>query len=88
MAGGKKNRRQGAEPRHIRLYHTVTGCDAWLKLSGNATKLLVAMLRFENGLNNGLVIMGARTAAKLIGVSKNTAHKLLVELDGRCGWRP
>ena len=81
MAGGAKPSRRGHEPRHVRLYHTITGCDAWHDLSGNAVKLLIALMRLEHGSNNGELFMSARHAASLIGVAKNTAHKLLTELD-------
>ncbi|WP_022684597.1 helix-turn-helix domain-containing protein [Sphingobium bisphenolivorans] len=88
MAGGAKNTRRGHEPRHIRLYHSMTGCAAWRDLSGNAVKLLVAMMRLEHGNNNGDLFMSARHAAELIDVSKNTAHKLLVELEEHGFIRP
>ena len=82
MADGRtKQSRRAHEPRHIRLYHTVTGCPAWLDLSGNAVKLLVAMMRLENGSNNGELFLSARLGASIIGVGKNTASKLFAELE-------
>lgn len=81
MAGGAKNTRRGHEPRHIRLYHSMMGTKSWQDLSGNAVKLVVAMMCLENGKNNGDIFMSARHAADLIGVTKNTAHRLLTELD-------
>lgn len=88
MAGGAKNTRRGHEPRHVRLYHSMTGCAAWRDLSGNAVKLLVAMMRLEHGSNNGDLFMSARHAAELIGVAKMTGHKLLIELEEHGFIRP
>jgi hypothetical protein len=75
----KAKGRKYNEP-HIRLY-------AWIlptvleRLSGNETKLLLYMMSFENGSNNGAIIMAAREAAKGIGVDKNTALSCLHGLD-------
>lgn len=88
MAGGAKNTRRGHEPRHVRLYHSMTGCAAWRDLSGNAVKLLIAMMRLEHGKNNGDLFMSARHAAEMIGVAKMTAHKLLIELEEHGFIRP
>ncbi|GBH29686.1 helix-turn-helix domain-containing protein [Sphingobium xenophagum] len=81
MAGGKKISRRGHEPRHIRLYHSITGCDAWRDLTGNAIKVLIALLRFDKGGDNGELFMSVRTAAQETGLSENTAWKALVELE-------
>jgi len=81
MAGGAKKTRRGHEPRHIRLYHSVTGCAAWRALSGNAIKVLVALLRFDKGGDNGELFMSVRTAADETGLSENTAWKALRDLE-------
>ncbi|MHA6768094.1 helix-turn-helix domain-containing protein [Sphingobium ummariense] len=81
MAGGKKTTRRGHEPRHIRLYHSITGCDAWRDLTGNAIKVLIALLRFDKGGDNGELFMSVRAAAQETGLSENTAWKALVELE-------
>jgi hypothetical protein len=41
-----------SEPRHIRIYHRITGSRAWQAASGNAIKLLIAVMRLNNGENN------------------------------------
>lgn len=75
-----KDFRRKSEPQHIRLYHSITGTEAWAALSGNAIKVLIALVRFDNGGKNGDIIFSARTAAQTTGLTKNTAHKCLQEL--------
>lgn len=72
--------RRRSEPQHIRLYHSITGTDAWAALSGNAIKVLIALVRMDNGTKNGDLFFSARAAAQATGLSKNTAHKCLREL--------
>lgn len=79
MARSKDRRK--SEQRHIRLPHSVTGSAAWRDLSGNAVKLLVAMMRYENGTNNGNIFYSSRLAADDIGVAPNTAWRALRQLD-------
>lgn len=81
MAGGKKVSRRGMEPRHVRLYHTVTGCAAWHDLSGNAVKLLIALLRLDKGGHNGELFLSIRDAACAIDVHRNTVVRLYQELE-------
>ena len=72
--------RQKKEPRHLRLYHSITGCDAWLALSGPAVKVLIALARFDDGSSNGELYFSERTGAKATGFSRNTVKRCLGEL--------
>jgi hypothetical protein len=81
MSGNVNHKGRRAEPRHIRLYHTISGCDAWRDLSGNAIKLLIAIARLDKGGDNGALFLSVRKAATEIGVNRNTAAKLFVELE-------
>jgi len=81
MARNVDQKGRRAEPRHIRLYHTVTGCEAWRDLSGNAAKVLIALLRYDRGGDNGALFMSARAAGLEAGLSKNTANAALRELE-------
>ena len=72
--------RRKKEPRHLRLYHSITGCDAWLALSGNAVKVLIALARFDDGGSNGGLYFSERTGAKATGLSRNTIKRCLTEL--------
>lgn len=72
--------RRKREPRHIRLYHSITGSDAWRDLSGNAVKLLIALARFDDGKSNGKLYFSERTGAKETGLSRNTVKRCLDEL--------
>lgn len=72
--------RRKKEPRHIRLYHSFTDCEAWLALSGNAVKVLIALARFDDGSSNGRLFFSERTGAKATGLSRNTVKRCLGEL--------
>lgn len=72
--------RRTREPRHIRLYHSITGSEAWLHLSGNSMKVLIALARFNDGKNNGELYFSERTGAKETGLSRNTVKRCLQEL--------
>lgn len=81
MARNVDHKGRRVEPRHVRLYHTVTGCEAWRDLSGNAVKVLIALLRYDRGGDNGALFMSARAAGLEAGLSKNTANTALRELE-------
>ena len=82
MAGGKRaEQRRYRDARHIRLPHSVTGSDAWRDLSGNAIKVLVALLRFDKGGDNGELFLSVRMAAKETGLAENTAWRALRDLE-------
>jgi DNA-binding Lrp family transcriptional regulator len=81
MAKNVNSKGRRSEPRHIRLYHSVTGCEAWRDLSGNSIKVLVALLRFDRGGKNGELFMSVRVAAEETGLSENTAWRALRELE-------
>ena len=75
--------RRKSEPRHIRLYHSITGSDAWLSLSGNATKVLIALVRLDDGSSNGQIFFSDRQASKATGLSRNTCIKAFRELQAK-----
>ncbi|MBV7258673.1 helix-turn-helix domain-containing protein [Erythrobacter sp. WH158] len=72
--------RRKKEPRHTRLFHSVTGSEAWLALSGNAVKVLIALARHDDGSSNGRIYFSERTGAKATGLSRNTVRRCLNEL--------
>lgn len=72
--------RRAAEKRHIRVYHDMTGTLAWEHLSGNAIKVLLHLVRFDNGELNGKLFYSDRTAAEGTGLSRNTCRRALAEL--------
>ena len=72
--------RRKKENRHTRLYHSITGCKAWVALSGNAVKVLITLARFYYGSSNGHLFFSERTGAKATGLSRNTVRRCLNEL--------
>lgn len=72
--------RRKTEPRHIRLYHSITGSEAWLHLSGNAMKVLIALARYDDGSRNGELLFSERQGVIDTGLSRNTVRRALAEL--------
>jgi hypothetical protein len=72
--------RRKSEPRHIRLYHSITGTVAWAHLGGNAVKVLLALVRIDDGSKNGQIFYSDRQAALDTGLSRNTCIKAFREL--------
>jgi len=72
--------RKKTEPRHTRLYHHITGTSAWKSLSGNAIKVLLALVRLNDGSNNGKIFFSDRQASVETGLARNTCIKALREL--------
>ena len=68
--------------RFVKLDHFVTNCMAWLSLSGDAVKLLIAVWRRHNGANNGEISFAVREAEE-IGLGRNKASKAFKELIDR-----
>ena len=73
--------RRKSEPRHIRLYHSITGTVAWASLGGNAIKVLLALVRLDDGSKNGQIFFSDRQASLETGLSRNTCIKALRELQ-------
>lgn len=73
--------RRKKEPRHLRLYHSITGTDAWRHLSGNGIKVLIALARLDDGNSNGTLFFSERKGSLETGLSRNTVRKALKELQ-------
>lgn len=73
--------RRKKEPHHVRLYHSVMDCPAWLDLSGNAVKLLLHLVRIDNGKRNGQIAYSSRRAAEDTGMSEKTCRRCFQELQ-------
>ncbi|MCO5794018.1 MAG: hypothetical protein HEQ21_14445 [Blastomonas sp.] len=75
--------RHKKEATHVRLYAYVTGTDAWKHTSGNAIKVLLALIARDNGTRNGNIGFSCREAAEVASVSLRTAWRCLVELQDK-----
>ena len=75
--------RRGKEPRHIRLYHSIMDTEAYRHLSGNAAKVLLSLVRNDNGQRNGAIAYSYRKAADDNGISPRTALRCLDELEDK-----
>lgn len=74
-------RRQKREPKHLRLYASVTNSEAWKHLSGNAVKVLLALVARDDGTRNGNIGFSCREAADATMISARTCWRCLVELE-------
>lgn len=70
---------------HARIYAEWIELAAWRHLSGNAAKLLVAMLADYRPGRNGYLEWSERRAGRTIGKSAATGRRALEELQDR-GW--
>lgn len=75
--------RHKKEPKHIRLYAYVTNSEAWRHASGNAIKVLLALIARDNGAFNGNIGFSCREAAEIANISVRTAWRCLVELQDK-----
>jgi hypothetical protein len=76
---GKNGRSKGGPP-FVQLRHYLVDSEAWNTLTPAERSVYVAMRRLYNGSNNGQIGLGARRAAILAGISKNTACKCFAAL--------
>lgn len=76
--GGKARLKR--EPKHIRLYASITGSDAWKHLSGNAIKVLIALVARDDGTRNGNIGFSCREAGEAANLTPHTANRCLQEL--------
>lgn len=73
--------RRKKEPKHIRLYASITGSEAWRHLSGNAIKVLLALVARDDGTRNGNIGFSCREAGQVTGLSARTCWRCFVELQ-------
>lgn len=78
----RKGRTKGNGP-FVQLTHWLLATPAWRSLSPSERSVYVAIRQCYNGSNNGRIGLGARRAAELAGVSKNTACKCFAVLVER-----
>ena len=85
---GRAKRRHQNGPRHLRLYHYMLDCPAYVALSLPARAALVEVKRLYNGSNNGRIVLSVRTLAERLGCNKDTACLALQELIDKCFIEP
>jgi len=73
--------RRKKEPKHVRLYASITSSEAWRHLSGNAVKVLLALIARDNGTRNGNIGFSCREAGQVTGLSARTCWRCFVELQ-------
>lgn len=78
-----RDKRREKLPQFVPMLHRTMDCPAWLTLSPAAKALYPALKRRAGagGIKNGRLSMSVREAADYLGVGKNTAQKVLHELQ-------
>lgn len=79
MGQTKWDRRKS--PKHVRVFHSMMDTAAWHAASGNSIKVLLALVRKDNGERNGQLAFSCREAAELTGLSVRTCQRCLIELQ-------
>lgn len=67
--------------RFISWHHWLLNAPAFLRLRGNAVKLMAMLHKRYSGGNNGAISMSVREAAREVGCSPNHAVSLFRELE-------
>ncbi len=75
--------RRAKVPLHLRLFHSIMDSVAYHHLSGNALKVLLALVRIDNGTRNGEIAFSYRRAAEVTGLSPRTCLRCLGELQNK-----
>jgi hypothetical protein len=81
----KKRSRKERLPRFVAVYEWEMVLPAYRLLSAYGRALLLEFRIAYNGHNNGGIVMSVRHAAKLLNCSKDTALKVIRELEEK-GW--
>lgn len=80
---GKTKAQLRKDARHLRLYHSIMDSAAWRHLSPPAVKVLLELVRQDNGERNGALAFSARRAHELTGLSVRTCWRCLKELQDK-----
>ena len=78
---GQTKSQQAKEGKHVRVYRKQMNTAAWREASGSAVKVMLAMMLFDNGENNGAIYFSDRVGAEMTGLSRNTVWKALRQLQ-------
>ncbi|WP_145903464.1 MarR family transcriptional regulator [Roseibium aggregatum] len=81
MAKHDHKGRSKGEGRYMRLLHFMLKTDAWRDLSANARAGYIEIASRYSGRNNGSISYSVREMAEALHVSKQTAMRLLAELQ-------
>jgi hypothetical protein len=77
----RKHGRKSKGPPFVQLHYYLLDSEAWHRLSSSARAGYIELARLYKGVNNGNLAMSARRLAKLIPCNKDTAARVLNELE-------
>lgn len=80
MAKHNAKGRSTVEARHVRLYHSMLICPAWLALTPNERCVYIEIVQRYNGMNNGFIAYSVREGADALRMSKNTVARCIDRL--------
>ncbi len=78
--GKDKKGRSHSGPPFVQLPHWLLDSPAYRALTPSDRSVYTAVRRLYNGSNNGRIGLGARRAAEMAGISKNTSCKCFAAL--------
>ena len=79
--GSRHRRGKKGGPKFIQLYRFIKRSQAYHDLSLPARCALIELWDRYNGINNGMIGMGVRTLSEELNCSRDTASRVLRELD-------
>ena len=79
----RKHGRKAKGPPFVQLHYYLLDSKAWHRLSATARAGYIELARLYNGVNNGKLAMSARRLAELIPCNKDTAARILNELESQ-----
>lgn len=77
---GRKKKKTGFE-RFVKLPFYLLEHPSWRALTPVAKLVFIELKHRYNGVNNGQVALSCRDAGELLGCSRNTAQRALLELE-------
>jgi hypothetical protein len=76
------------KPPFVALRHATLDSKAWLRTSATARAAYLEVHRLYNGFNNGRLALSVRDLGQRLNCSKDTASRVLRELDDNGFIRP
>lgn len=76
----KVKKRRGGPP-FVQMFQYLLRTESWLDLSNGAKAAYLSVRALYNGSNNGRLGLGSRRAGEMLGMSKSSASRYLVELE-------
>jgi hypothetical protein len=81
MSRAGRNKRTRHGPPFVQLHWFMLDSEAWRELSAHAQAAYIHLARRYTGSNNGLIALSVRELGQRLSCSKDTASRVLIELE-------